>query len=68
VTVFQDLAVKEVYIKAFKAFLWMLCALSYSQGYCKFFIGETIDLIKVDVFELMLEKKYVCGYLAELCT
>lgn len=65
--VFKKLAIKDVHVKAAKAFLWMICALNYSQGYCKFYIGETLELVKDDIFQLMLEKEFLCNYAFELC-
>lgn len=31
-------------------------------------MGQTIDLIKVDIFQLLLEKQFACGYFFQLCS
>lgn len=67
VTTLKDLMIFDHHIKAFKAFLWMVCVTQFSQGYCKYMIGETVDLIKADFFVLMMSGDFQCSYLFDLC-
>lgn len=46
----------------------MVCATQFSQGYCKYFVGKTVDQIEGEIFNLMLSQNMVCGYLFDLCT
>lgn len=66
-TTLKDLMIFDHHVKACKAFLWLVCVTQFSQGYCKYMIGETVDLVKSDLFVLMMSNDYVCGYLFDFC-
>ena len=65
---FQTIITDPHKVKAVKGFLWATCSVQYSQSFCKFFIGETVDLINTEAFQLVLNQNFICGYYFDLCT
>jgi hypothetical protein len=66
-TTFQTLAKDEHYVKSFKGFSWFVCSTQYSQTFCKYFVGDIIDGVLNNAFNLILHKNMLCGYYFDLC-
>jgi hypothetical protein len=66
-TTMKTLATDAHLVKSFKGFAWFTCSTQYSQSFCKYFIGDVVDHILDNAFELMLHPDMVCGYWFDFC-
>lgn len=64
---FQDLVKDPHYVKSFKGLSWFACSTQYSQTFCKYFVGDYVDAILDNAFELILNKNMICGYYFDFC-
>lgn len=64
---FKTLATENQYKKALKGFLWLGCSTQFPQSFCKFTVENLVEHTYSEIFELMLHKNFICGYIFDFC-